>query len=511
MGKQVSRDSKVTGPWIALVTMVALGLVLRLLYVSQIESAPFSDMADYETVALNLLEGRGLIMSDLYKAYRPPGYPLLIAAVYKVAGTDPQNIRVVQCLLSSASVVLLYLLVYSLFMLPTRGTPDGDSEPDQPPPSDEKVSSEKRASYTALMSSAFFCFEETSIFFCGQLLTETLFIFGMLLWSFLLVRTVSKPTFGSATLIGVLSGFLILIRPIFFPLVVLGAIWFYHHSRRFFDPPAKSWHSFHLMDSPYAPPMLMICYALLVVSFWGMRNQVVLGRFVPVSTNSGINFYLGHHEGFGYASFGVKEDIRQYLRNRGINDEVEESLVFTQLGMSYIREHRQEVFRNTLAKLYYLFLAPADLKSALNPMKWWTYVESPYRPWPWESQDRRIRFFRIQDGEGHTLLPSYRKWFWQEGRLPLISWGWPMIILSVTGLIWSAKRREPIDLIVLIGIVYTLVLLVFFTNARFRTPLLPYMYVFAGYTVVALLGKWFGSTKVVAFADPEPEPENPED
>ncbi|MCC6731923.1 MAG: hypothetical protein IT394_01720, partial [Candidatus Omnitrophica bacterium] len=54
-----------------LVLLLVLGFALRLAYVSQITTPPFSDMADYETMALNLLEGKGLIMSDLYKAYRP--------------------------------------------------------------------------------------------------------------------------------------------------------------------------------------------------------------------------------------------------------------------------------------------------------------------------------------------------------------------------------------------------------------------------------------------------------
>ncbi|MCA9441554.1 MAG: hypothetical protein KC964_12165, partial [Candidatus Omnitrophica bacterium] len=79
--------------WVTYLAVILIAaFVLRYAYVLQIETPPFSDMADYETMALNLLDGQGLVMNTphmVYKAYRPPLYPLFIAASYKLFGPEP--------------------------------------------------------------------------------------------------------------------------------------------------------------------------------------------------------------------------------------------------------------------------------------------------------------------------------------------------------------------------------------------------------------------------------------
>jgi 4-amino-4-deoxy-L-arabinose transferase-like glycosyltransferase len=471
-------------PRLLLLVMV-LGLGLRLAYVRLIDTPPFSDMADYETMALNLLDGHGLIMSDLYRAYRPPGYPLLIAAIYWFGGASQYNVLLAQCLISVATVALAYLFTFHLFASgPRAASGNGDAPPE--PSLEQRERKNDRARTIALVAAALFCFEESSIFFCGQMLTETLFTFLFVVWGWLLVRTVTRPSLGMATLIGMAGGLGVLVRPNIGPLVVLGAYWFFKKSRRYYAPPPDNWQQFSLVESPFAPPAIILLYAFLVVSLWTVRNQVVLGRFVPVSTNSGVNFYLGHHEDFGYASFGDKEGIRRRLREEGSHDEVVESKVFTRIALRFIERKPWEDMWNNLAKLDYLFLAPATWKSAVSPWLWWSYLDSPYRPWPWETQRRELRFWPILNEAGERVMPSYQKYFWEEGRLPLVSWGWPMIYLTLAGLAWSLFRRENIGFPLWVIVVYTLVLVVYFTNARFRAPLLPFLYPFAAFTLVSV-------------------------
>lgn len=471
--------SKRTTFWLSVVILAA-GM-LRWLYVEKIETPPFSDMADYETVALNYLEGNGLIMSDLYRAYRPPFYPLFIAGIYSISGESPDHVRIAQIALSLATIVLIYHAFFWLLMLPPK-------QPRQPSASctadrDKRISFARKV---ALASAVLFAFEETSVFFCGQLLTETLFVFLIMAWFFLLVRYVTHPSLGMATLGGLLAGCAILTRPLFALVFVIGVLWYYRQSLRFYGTPPRSWRDFRVIESPLAPPLLMILYAAVVVSCWTYRNYLVTGNFVPVSTNGGVNFYIGHNQYFGIKSFGNKEGIRNHLRSQGLNDEVLESHFFKMVAWDFIRNNPGEDFRNTLTKFYNLYLAPSTIKNALLPWRWWSYLHSPYRPWPSKSYDRDIRFWRVFNEDGSERMPAWRGWFWQEGRLPLVFWGWPIIFLVSGGMVLAIYRKERVGLPLLLIVVYTLALMVYFTNARFRFPLLPWLYFFAGYSLVVI-------------------------
>ncbi len=463
-----------------LILILVLGFGLRIAYIRLIDTPPFSDMADYETMALNLLDGKGLIMSDLYKAYRPPLYPLWIAAVYMWGGIEPYNLYLTQCVMSILTVILTYLFTYWLF----APAPPGQAAPGISGPEAERKKAMART--IALISAALFCFDETSIFFCGQMLTETLFTLFFAAWAYLLVRGIFCPSLPLATAAGIIGGLGILTRPNLLPILLGGTYWFFRASRKYYKPPPDDWHRFSLLDSPFAPPFVMVLYAFLVVSFWTMRNHAVLGEIVPVSTNQGVNFYLGHHEEFGYNSFGDKEGIRMQLRARGSYDELVESKIFTMIALRYIRSHPWEDMKNNLSKVYHLYLAPASLMSAIEPWKWWSYLDSPYRPWPWETQRRELRFWSVRDQNGMVRMPSYEDYFWREGRLPLVFWGWPLIYLSGAGIIWSSLRKERVKFPLLVIVIYTLVLMVYFANARFRAPLLPFLYLFAAYTLVSL-------------------------
>ena len=455
-------------PWRILVPLLLAAFVLRYGYILQIDTPPFSDMADYETMAFNLLDGQGLVMNTphmVYKAYRPPLYPLFIAAIYKVLTPRPETVRVIQALLSTATLFLVYLMTRELLAVKS--------------PSSEDPARRRITTRIALLAVALLAFEETSIFFCGQLLSETLFIFLLVWLVYLVLRGARRPGLGIATLIGMVGGCLILTRPVAGPLILFCTYWFFLLSRKVHPPPPRTWKEFSLFDSPYSPPLIILIYAGVIVMCWGLRNQAVLDEFVPVSTNGGVNFYLGHHEGFGYHSFGRKEDIRRSLRAQGIYDEVIESKVFTHAGLQFIRQHPRQDFINTLKKLDYLYFEPTDWTSLFQPWKWWNYLESPYRPWPWESNGRAVRFWPVRDENGDPLLPTYQKPFWQEGRLPLVFWGWPTILLTGFGVLVGSRRFPKLSLLLGVIAVYTLTLLIFFTNARFRAPLIPFFYVFA--------------------------------
>ncbi len=102
--------------------ILAVALTLRL--VSVVTAAtygqPFGDAQDYDRIAVALAD-TGRFPPTLYAApgsptaLRPPTYPLLLAAIYKLGGRSLDAVLVVNALLGTLAVALLYLLVARVF------------------------------------------------------------------------------------------------------------------------------------------------------------------------------------------------------------------------------------------------------------------------------------------------------------------------------------------------------------------------------------------------------------
>ena len=100
-----------------------IGLVIRLAVVAAgPDFMPSKDAAAYQLIAENVLSGRGF-SSDAPgdtlwrpKSWRTPGYPLYIAAHYRVAGRRaPSAVYVSQALLDAATALLLVFIGGRLF------------------------------------------------------------------------------------------------------------------------------------------------------------------------------------------------------------------------------------------------------------------------------------------------------------------------------------------------------------------------------------------------------------
>ena len=223
---------------------------LRILYVSVAPEAPPQDTPDYDEIARNLLSGAGFVSHENWfghpvRSWRAPGYPLMLAAVYGVAGPDHQAVRLVQAILGAATVVLVYLLA-----LRVR-------------PSAASLAGLAAALYPPLLASA------------NEVMSECLFT-GLLvaaLWAAVEGRHRGgrRWAFGTGALIA-LAG---LTRPVGLlaaPAVLAVAAW---EDRAALGAWLRRW----------ALPL----GAGLVVTLapWTARNAFVHGAFVPVATHGG--------------------------------------------------------------------------------------------------------------------------------------------------------------------------------------------------------------------------------
>lgn len=81
---------------------------VRLIYWGSVSEIPFSDMADYVSLGQNFASGDWMLAGQFWGAYKPPGVPLLYAAMFFFTGSyDVDHLRWMQLLIFVMSVAFL--------------------------------------------------------------------------------------------------------------------------------------------------------------------------------------------------------------------------------------------------------------------------------------------------------------------------------------------------------------------------------------------------------------------
>jgi 4-amino-4-deoxy-L-arabinose transferase-like glycosyltransferase len=240
--------------------LLALALSLRLIHLvllhrghPELFDVPVLDAAHYHRWALDILNDRGLA-NELF--FMHPAYPYLIAAIYKVFGTSPLVVAVVQCVLDALSVVLIYRIVCSLF-------PDGP---------------------TGLIAGASYALYWPLIAYTALLDTTTSSIFLVLLAIFLLTSADARTHPAIKLLAGLAYGCACFSRGNFIACIPI----------IFLIPFLSS--AGHLRARLKAT-LPLVLGVFVVFAAVGTRNYTIAGKLVSLTTSFGPNLYLGHHPG----------------------------------------------------------------------------------------------------------------------------------------------------------------------------------------------------------------------
>jgi hypothetical protein len=234
--------------------LLVMGLAVHALVVSAVfyrsgEIAPYAfaslDSREYYELAGNLLH-HGVFSHSAEPPHEPdfwrvPGYPLFLAALMAVGGESPEFLVMAQHVLSIANVLLVFVIASSLLSPPR-----------------------------ALIAAAVFLLEPYHLFYANWLLATTWFTTLILLLWWLWARRQSLGILGHV-LIGVLSGFAILVRPvaILVPfLLAIGVLWREIRHRR----GQGAWGRALRCGVP-----LIVC-AMLIVGSWMYRNYRLSGH-----------------------------------------------------------------------------------------------------------------------------------------------------------------------------------------------------------------------------------------
>ncbi len=242
----------------ALLALWALYLVPRALLIL-LDVQPWSDAAYYYERAAELAAGQGYLSPQGQPtAFWPPGWPLMLAAVFKLTGPS----------VAAAGLLNLAFAAISAALVLALGRKIGGSE---------------LAARLALLclavypnNAAYVPLALTEVFYTALLLAICWLLVVKRGW---LALVGAGLLLGAATLVKAQT---LVVVPLVLGIAVLRA--------------TDSWPSFwSALRGAIAKGVLLGLLAALVVMPWSLRNERVLGELVVVSTNGGVTLLTGNN------------------------------------------------------------------------------------------------------------------------------------------------------------------------------------------------------------------------
>jgi len=264
----------------AAVAILAVALTLRLVWTALIPVDPVSDSFAYDSFARTLVE-HGVYgwRPDQPSAYWPVGTAAVYAGLYSVFGFNYIAIAMFNVVLSCGIVALTIWLCRLLF--------------DQT---------------TALIAGGLMAVWPTQIAYVTVLASELPFTFLVLL-GFVVWFSPQFPAFLRALLSGLVFGAAAYFRPIVLFLPIVAWISSVPNWRKLCNE----------------LPIVVLAMALMFATIapWSVRNTVLFGHFVTVSTNGGGNLWMGNNPAATGYYMHPRETpgLNEYERDKALGEE----------------------------------------------------------------------------------------------------------------------------------------------------------------------------------------------
>jgi 4-amino-4-deoxy-L-arabinose transferase-like glycosyltransferase len=308
-----------------LAAILLLAFSLRLAWALAVESGTRQsftiDANFYDRVARWLLQGRGYLWHNGQPtAYFPPGYPLLLAAVYGVFGDSLVVAKLLNVVLGTLTCLLTYAIGRHAY---------GES--------------------VGLLAAALFAVFPGDIYGVSATLSEVPFacllagtLFAFLVWS----RDPPRPSSWCWLLLGLMLGLASLIRGIALPiLAVFVAAWL----------PSSGFTRETLKRA-----LLTAVGLTLVVAPWAVRNQLVMGGPILFSTDGAYVLFNAHSPvADGTQSFAMnafrEEVFSEYRDLPRAEKEVAMSKAQVRYAVRYMLTHPLRELSLVPKRLYHLY------------------------------------------------------------------------------------------------------------------------------------------------------------
>jgi len=428
--------------------------LMRAAYLIEIQQAPDFDRPQFESQyhdywARALDSGNwappdGVTDPDIPHQvfFRPPGYPYFLALIYRVGGTGYLWPRLVQMLLGLASCLLVYALTRRYF-------------------------GSGAALVAAAMQGGYWIF----IYFEGEFMAPSLLIFLVLLTLWSVSRWTVGVTVVGAMAAGAVAGLSALVRPNMLALIPVFVLWGVWVEWRRGD--AADWLRF------FRGAVLFVVTSTLVVLPVTLRNHRVADDWVLITSNAGINLFIGlDPNGNGYTP-GVPElarltgldgwDSFDYPLitasvERRVGRKMKDSEVsrwFSRRALARAKDHPGAVVRSLGRKLL-LFWGPAEI-----------------------SNTKVIEYERLASPTLRRSLSFATCLALGLLGIGLCAFGFPK---AATERIGSPGRPDAnvVVLLLLFIVTYAATYAPFFVASRFRVPVIPVLIIFGGFAVQTL-------------------------
>lgn len=338
------------------------------------------DEADYVRLAENVAQ-LGIYSLDGHTptAYRAPGYPLTFVPLAYL-GIGIVGYRVLNFVWLAGCIYMVSLILR-----------------------------EQSTRFSAVLGAGWVFLYPVQFYTAGALYPQTLAALLLLLLLYNLTK--KRRPISSYLTAGIAAGLLCLTTPTAIFIVGMSILWVFLTANKKFS---------HGL-------MVFVLSALVVIGAWTVRNYLVFGDLIPVSTNSGENLLVGNSENASPNS-GRTTDISIYERAASGLNEVAKDRYYRSAALAYIQANKLDV-----VKLYF--------------QKFLNYFNYQNR--------------LVTKGEGTQL----------RDMLMLVSYG---ILLGFFILrMFLLKRYPPTRfelLIIFIYLLNSLITAIFFTRIRFRLP-----------------------------------------
>ena len=422
-----ARDLAARRPWLLVAAICGLALLARVIYVLTLGPAiAWYDGEHYSRLAAGQVQtGRYDNERGHPSAFWPPGYPFLLAAVYRFFGVNVTAVRLAQCLIGAAGVGMVQRIARRVV--------------------------DPASTWLAALAAALY---PLFIYSAGAFFPVTLLIALMAGVVLFVLLALERRSAVAALTAGALAGWEGLTNGSTLLALLLVAPWM---AWAIAPVPGAApgddggWGGAAPRAGRRGGVGLALLYLLpltLIVGGWTLRNQLVLGRPVIVSCNAGYNVWLGNYPGV-QASTGNRMD------QPGMNEEA--ARIWSQTGGEAVRD--RAFSRRALA--YIRADLPRFLRLSLQKGLglWALYAE------PMTENRPRMRLEKLASILSYgVLLPFALAW-----------------------LFLTLRRNRISALILILFLSFTLVHAVSLSKVRYRLPLDSFVIIYGVGGAIALL------------------------
>ena len=300
-----------------------------LVYSFYFQIEPQVDAAAYDTIAMNIAQGRGYVEfpdrplgMDRDIIHIGHAYTVFLASIYKIFGHHYSVVWFFQALLHSLTCLLLFFVCLEVF---------------------KRDISQK----IGLLAMGLYGFWIDLVESTAMLMTETFYLFLIALIIYLAIKFFQNPALKKAIFISIVISVGIFTRPtvLLFALVLTIVVFFKKDLKK-----------------KYVYIALFILIPLIAMSFWMYRNYLKYDRFV-FCTTGGYDLWIGNNPQAN-GEMEPSEEIVNYFREYG----------FVNIDKKGISEVKKFALSRPFHFLKLQLIKTSKYFSLIRPTGWWSHL-----------------------------------------------------------------------------------------------------------------------------------------